>query len=158
MAVPGAARRRHVSLTSAFEAKPEEAQAASGANALRRRSPFTAEQLLTAWDGFMEANNRDHPLYNTMRAHKPQIDPQDRENFKVVVINAVQVGKLEECRAGLLQALRSACHNDYINFTIEVDEHTLIATGMTDSEALRALVERTPAAAEFIQSLKLTLT
>lgn len=152
-----AARGHHVSLSSAFEEKKvaEEVQAVAAAPV--NNTPFTHDQLLALWEQYMAANPKAHLLVNTMRAHTPQPVEGNPTLFTVTVVNQGQVELLTQVRATLLPYLRASLRNDFLDFSILLDENAVTPTAWSDREVLAHLVETNPTLTPFIAELKLTL-
>lgn len=152
--------RGHVSMAAAMQPKPVSTAATVQQPATLRRSAFTHEQLLAAWERYMAANPKAHLLVNTMRAHmpNPSDDASTPELYVVTVVNPGQVELLNQEKPRLLQTLRGEMDNDYFDFRIEVDENAAAPTAWSDRDVLNHMVERSPYLAQFITDLKFTLS
>jgi hypothetical protein len=134
----------------------------------------------------MAANPKAHLLINTMRVHRPELNvaqsagaaqhqqgagtqpqgasPQSAgangaapEMLKITVINPGQVDLLNQERPALLAFLRRELSNDYIDFTLELNENVETPTAWSDKDVLFHLVDQNPQLAAFIKDFKLTL-
>jgi hypothetical protein len=175
-----------VSLSSAFEAPTATVAAATTGAAPQNRRAITAEALNAAWEKYMAANPKAHLLINTMRVHRPELNaaqpagatqhqqgagtqpqgasPQSAgangaapEMLKITVINPGQVDLLNQERPALLAFLRRELSNDYIDFTLELNENVETPTAWSDKDVLFHLVDQNPQLAAFIKDFKLTL-
>ncbi len=128
--------------------------------AQRRRAAFSHDQLLAAWERYMAANPKAHLLVNTMRAHMPAPanNPSMPEAYVVTVVNPGQVELLNQEKPRLLQSLRDAVGNDFLDFRIDVDENAAAPTAWSDRDVLNHMVERSPYLAQFITDFKFTLS
>ncbi|MDE6527877.1 MAG: hypothetical protein K2L78_02375, partial [Muribaculaceae bacterium] len=152
--------RGHVSMAAAMQEKVAPAATVEQQAATLRRTPFSHDQLLAAWERYMAANPRAHLLVNTMRAHIPQPggDASVPEIFVVTVVNPGQVELLNQEKPRLLQSVRDALGNDYFDFRIDVDENAAAPTAWSDRDVLNHMVERSPYLAQFITDFKFTLS
>ena len=108
----------------------------------------------------MAANPKAHLLVNTMRAHMPAPanNPSMPEAYVVTVVNPGQVELLNQEKPRLLQSLRDAVGNDFLDFRIDVDENAAAPTAWSDRYVLNHMVERSPYLAQFITDFKFTLS
>jgi hypothetical protein len=154
-----------VSLSSAFEAPTATVAAATTGAAPQNRRAITAEALNAAWEKYMAANPKAHLLINTMRVHRPELNAAQPagangaapEMLKITVINPGQVDLLNQERPALLAFLRRELSNDYIDFTLELNENVETPTAWSDKDVLFHLVDQNPQLAAFIKDFKLTL-
>jgi hypothetical protein len=162
-----------VSLSSAFEAPTATVAAATTGAAPQNRRAITAEALNAAWEKYMAANPKAHLLINTMRVHRPELNAAQHqqgantqpagtngaapEMLKITVINPGQVDLLNQERPVLLAFLRRELSNDYIDFTLELNENVETPTAWSDKDVLFHLVYQNPQLASFIKDFKLTL-
>ena len=158
--VTGSVARGHVSMAAAMQEKAAPAAATVQQAAQRRRAAFSHDQLLAAWEPYMAANPKAHLLVNTMRAHMPAPanNPSMPEAYVVTVVNPGQVELLNQEKPRLLQSLRDAVGNDFLDFRIDVDENDAAPTAWSDRDVLNHMVERSPYLAQFITDFKFTLS
>ena len=156
----GSVARGHVSMAAAMQEKAAPAAATVQQAAQRRRAAFSHDQLLAAWERYMAANPKAHLLVNTMRAHMPAPanNPSMPEAYVVTVVNPGQVELLNQEKPRLLQSLRDAVGNDFLDFRIDVDENAAAPTAWSDRDVLNHMVERSPYLAQFITDFKFTLS
>lgn len=152
--------KNHVSLTAAFMENNSEPAKTVNSPEQKKRNSFSLDRLLQEWESFMNANPKAHLLFNTMRAHRPT--PADNtsspEMFVITVVNPGQVEVLSREKGRLLEHLRNALGNDFIDFRIELDENAASPTAWSDREVLNHLVETNPNLARFINDFKFTLS
>lgn len=161
----GAPRRRmatvgHVRMSDALADAPQtqDDTPAAASSSPRRREPFTAEQLVAQWEAFIDAHPREHTLVTTMRAHTPAHHEGDpAELFHVTVVNAVQVDQLHQEKPRLLEHLRNALSNDYIDLAFHFDESAILPNAWSDRDVLAHLIDNNPTVSTLVSALKLTL-
>ena len=161
----GAPRRRmatvgHVRMSDALADAPQTQgdTPAAASSSPRRREPFTAEQLVAQWEAFIDAHPREHTLVTTMRAHTPAHREGDpAELFHVTVVNAVQVDQLHQEKPRLLEHLRNALSNDYIDLAFHFDESAILPNAWSDRDVLAHLIDNNPTVSTLVSALKLTL-
>lgn len=114
------------------------------------RRPFSRDELIKAWHGFMEENRAMHILVSAMRSHEPEAESDTA--YRMMVDNPAQQEVVEQAMLQLLGYLRGAVGNSSLTLRTEVvpqGERTRILTSgeflkqvLTENDVLaRALKE-----------------
>ena len=120
------------------------------------REPFTPQQLMTAWNLFIEQNPQEKIIINTMRNSAPQ--QIDDTTYRLVVESEVQATFIESKKSKLLNFLRTEVKNDMLAINVEINATGFKANVMTQRELFNSLSERSENFKEFVQEFKLTLS
>lgn len=131
--------------TQAAQQQAEMQQAASGkphATTTSRREPFTAQQLLQAWQDYIEKHPQEQVIINTMRVAQPvQVDA---ETYRIAVSNLGQVDFMNDHMLSIMNFLRNAVKNDHLSIKIEEDKSAPAPHMWTEREILEDIHSRHP--------------
>ena len=94
----------------------QQATAASASSVPQRTQPFTAEQLQTAWQGYIDNHPQERALCTTMSYALPQ-QAGDAEHYVMTVGSPTEQKNVEEHKEALMAYLCDAIKND--RFTLD---------------------------------------
>lgn len=86
----------------------------------KQRNAFTDEQFAEAWTAAANALHDDAHAANTMLNFKPQRNAD--EQFQVKVFNTLQQKDFDKYKSQILSSLRTNLKNDFIDFSVIVDD------------------------------------
>lgn len=139
------------------EAQPQSPDAP--ATTPHKTTPFTAEQLLSAWDAYAEALQPNRPSICTlMKAIRPE--PTADFALRLPVENAMQEEMLKPELQALLNNLKRELGNTLISFRFELVEPNLRAQAnklYTQGDKLRDMTSRNPLIAKLQERLDLQI-
>lgn len=121
-----------------------------------RRNPFSDDALLSAWETYIQTHPTAHILVNTMRAATPR--RTDTTSFVIAVQNQMQLDMMTENRPELLSFLHDRLQNDFVDFSIIINEGEMPRHALSDRELLETLVKEFPAMARLIDGFQLRLS
>ncbi len=130
-------------------------QAAPATQATHRSAPFTAQQLLGAWNDYMKQHPEEKVIINTMRNSLPQRVTDDQ--YLIEVDNDAQVEFMENSMRNLLKFLRNAVNNDMLAIDVKLRKGGLRPTVMTDREIVENLRKSNPDFNQFIKDFELSM-
>ncbi len=87
---------------------------------VKQRNAFTDEQFAEAWTAAANALHDDAHAANTMLNFKPQRNAD--EQFQVKVFNTLQQKDFDKYKSQILNSLRTNLKNDFIDFSVIVDD------------------------------------
>ncbi len=87
---------------------------------VKQRNAFTDEQFAEAWTAAANALHDDAHAANTMLNFKPQRNAD--EQFQVKVFNTLQQKDFDKYKSQILSSLRTNLKNDFIDFSVIVDD------------------------------------
>ncbi len=130
-------------------------QAAPAAQATHRNAPFTAQQLLGAWNDYMKQHPEEKVIINTMRNSLPQRVTDDQ--YQIEVDNEAQVEFMEDSMRNLLKFLRNAVNNDMLAIDVKLRKGGPRPTVMTDREIVENMRKSNPDFNQFIKDFELSM-
>ena len=122
----------------------------------RRLSAFTHEQMLAAWNEYIEKHPTEKVIINTMRAALPT-----RINdtlYEIQVENVGQVEFIKTRQTEIVEFLRQRLDNDMVAIDIKVSEvQGTNKKFWTSREVIEDMVQRNPQVRDMVQKLGLSL-
>ena len=106
--------------TAAATAAPEAPATPTVQAEPKQRNAFTDEQFAEAWTAAANALHDDAHAANTMLNFKPQRKAD--EQFQVKVFNTLQQKDFDKYKSQILSSLRTNLKNDFIDFSVIVDD------------------------------------
>lgn len=97
------------------------APAPAAAATTLRNEPFTGEQLLEAWNGYIEAHPQERALVTTMSYSQPKRGDSD-VHYVMTVGSPTEQKNVEEHKTGLMKFLCDAVKNDGLTLDVMVSE------------------------------------
>lgn len=120
-----------------------------------RNAPFTSEQLVTAWQHFIQQNPKEIILLSAMSNSVPT--KIDEGTYQIEVENNVQVEALSSNMNKLLQFLRDEVGNDMVSLDIKLSPKGVSTMAKTDREIVEDMRDRNPQFAQMIKDFKLSM-
>ena len=120
-----------------------------------RNAPFTSEQLVTAWQHFIQQNPKEIILLSAMSNSVPT--KIDEGTYQIEVENNVQVEALSSNMNKLLQFLRDEVGNDMVSLDIKLSPKGVSTMAKTDREIVEDMRDRNPKFAQMIKDFKLSM-
>lgn len=153
------ASRPHVSMRDAFAPGKSTEQAAAESQRTLRDKPFSDDDLIRAWEQYMDSNRRAHVLINTMRASRPLRQAGGTPAaLKMTVANQPQVDVMLQEMPRLLEFLHNTLGNDLITLDVAVSDDPNSPAGWSDRDLLQHIVDNNPHARDFITDFRLTIS
>ena len=128
---------------------------ATGGDGTTNHSPFTAEELIAAWNDYIAKNSHEKVVINTMRTSLPQ--RIDDDTYQIVVESEVQVNFIENSKSKILKFLRKALKNDFFALNVVVSQAGPKAATMTKRELVNDFANRNQNLKQLITDFKLAL-
>ena len=100
---------------------PATQQPVAAPAAQQRTQPFTAEQLLAAWQGFIDQHPQERALCTTMAYAQPH-QGDNEEHYVMIVGSPTEQKNVEEHREALMRFLCDAVKNDRFVLDVKVSE------------------------------------
>ena len=149
----GNGQRIMVNVTSA----PAAAQPSAAAAAPQRVQPFTAEQLQTAWQGYIDQHPQERALCTTMSYALPQ-QGEGAEHYVMVVGSPTEQKNVEEHKEALVRFLCDALKNDRLTLDVKVSEVPIDTPKiLSPREVVEQIKEHNPAFTQFLKDFDLGL-
>lgn len=121
-----------------------------------RNGDYTEFDFTQAWEKFRDEHPKEHILYHTMRAGRPELTGERR--YTMHVVNEVQRQTMEEWITPLTQWLRDRLGNDTVTIDVVVKEGGTPLHVLNDRELLGTLMEENPMLKNFVETLELKLS
>lgn len=151
--------RPHVSMRDAFAPGKSTEKTAIRMKRTLRDKPFTDDDLIRAWEQYMDSNRRAHVLINTMRASRPLRETEGSgAALKMTVANQPQVDIMLQEMPRLLEFLHNTLANDHITIDVAVSDDPNSPAGWSDRDLLQHIVDTNPHALDFISDFRLTIS
>lgn len=133
--------------------KPGNAQESSPA--VERQASFTQEQLLKAWQDYIDSHQQEKVVVNTMRTSLPK--PLNDVTYEMTVENSGQVEFMNNNMARIMAFLREAVKNDRLSIMVKVGDKGPAPHIWTDREIVNDIKSRNPEFEQIIKDFKLGL-
>ena len=129
----------------------------AGNNVPQRTQPFTAEQMLAAWQNYIDQHPQERALCTTMSYALPQ--PGDNEEHYVMVVGSPAEQKsVEEHKASLVQFLCNDLKNDRLTLDIKVSEVPIDTPKiLSPREVVEQIKQHNPEFTRFLKDFDLGL-
>ena len=123
----------------------------------RRTQPFTLEQLLAAWNGYMEDHPHERALVTTMSYAQPQRGDSD-EHYVMVVGSPNEQKNVEEHKTELMRYLSDAVNNDGLTLDVKVSEVPIDTPKiLSPREVVEQIKQNNPNFTQFLKDFDLGL-
>ena len=150
----GNATRIMVNVPNGGAAQP---QAATASAAPQRTEPFTAEQLLAAWTGYIEDHPQERALITTMSYATPKRGDND-EHYVMIVGSPAEQKNVEEHKEAMLHFLCDAVKNDRLTLDVKVSDVPINSPKiLSPREVVEQIKEHNPDFTQFIKDFDLGL-
>ena len=135
----------------------QQATAASASSVPKRTQPFTAEQLQTAWQGYIDNHPQERALCTTMSYALPQ-QAGDAEHYVMTVGSPTEQKNVEEHKEALMGYLCDAIKNDRFTLDIKVSEVPIDTPKiLSPREVVEQIKEHNPNFTQFLKDFDLGL-
>ena len=135
----------------------QQATAASASSVPQRTQPFTAEQLQTAWQGYIDNHPQERALCTTMSYALPQ-QAGDAEHYVMTVGSPTEQKNVEEHKEALMGYLCDAIKNDRFTLDIKVSEVPINTPKiLSPREVVEQIKEHNPNFTQFLKDFDLGL-
>ena len=123
----------------------------------QRTQPFTGEQLLSAWNDYIEEHPQERALVTTMSYAKPQQGDGD-EHYVMIVGSPTEQKNVEEHKEAIVRFLCDALLNDRLILDVKVSE-TPIDTPkiLSPREVVEEIKQHNPEFNQFLKDFNLGL-
>lgn len=123
----------------------------------QRTQPFTAEQLVEAWNVYIEEHPQERALVTTMNYAQPQRGDSD-EHYVMIVGSPTEQRHVEEHKEALLRFLCDAVKNDRLALEVKVSD-TPIDTPkiLSPREVVEEIKQHNPDFNQFLKDFNLGL-
>lgn len=88
----------------------------------QRTEAFTVEQLLEAWQDYMDQHPQEKALLTTMSYAKPQPEGNGGEHYVMTVASPTEQKNVEEHKAALMKFLTDAVKNDRLTLDVKLSD------------------------------------
>ena len=141
----------NVSTPEAAAAKPVQAAVP------QRTQPFTGEQLLSAWNQYIEEHPQERALVTTMSYAQPQ-QADSEEHYVMIVGSPTEQKHVDEHKEALVRFLCDAVKNDRLTLDVKVSE-TPIDTPkiLSPREVVEEIKQHNPGFNQFLKDFNLGL-
>ena len=124
---------------------------------VQRTQSFTVEQLLEAWQGYIDQHPQERALATTMSYATPQRADSD-EHFVMVVGSPTEQKHVEEHKEALLSFLSDALNNDRIILDVKVSEVPIETPKiLSPREVVEQIKSHNPGFNQFLKDFELGL-
>jgi hypothetical protein len=135
----------------------QQATAATASSVPQRTQPFTAEQLQTAWQGYIDNHPQERALCTTMSYALPQ-QAGDAEHYVMTVGSPTEQKNVEEHKEALMGYLCDAIKNDRFTLDIKVSEVPIDTPKiLSPREVVEQIKEHNPNFTQFLKDFDLGL-
>lgn len=136
-------------------ATPEAAPTDTPATSSVRREPFTADQLLKAWDKYIETHPHEQVIINTMIMSKPvQVD---ETTYELLVNSQAQLQFMNDNMSKIIAFMHDEMNNDMLTITVKESPVASERKIWTPREVVNNIRERNPKFTQFIKDFELGL-
>ena len=124
---------------------------------VQRTQSFTVEQLLEAWQGYIDQHPQERALATTMSYATPQRADSD-EHFVMVVGSPTEQKHVEEHKEALLSFLSDALNNDRIILDVKVSDVPIETPKiLSPREVVEQIKSHNPGFNQFLKDFELGL-
>ena len=146
----------HILINSTAQGAVEEKAAVQEpAHADSRQEPFTREQLLKAWQDYIDTHQQEKVVINTMRTSLPR--QVNDVTYSITVENSGQVEFMKNSLMNIMTFLRDAVRNDRLSIEVKQGEKGPAPHIWTDREIINDIKSRNPEFENIIKDFKLGL-
>ncbi len=130
-------------------------QPTSDTNNAKRTTPFTLDQLKSAWVGQIEHFEKEERFKAMMTTYELVQDSEYK--FHITVDNQLQRKEFAKFGKQLMDRVRDVLQNDMIQLRVEVAEYAPTQVAYTSSEKYKILTQQNPHLEELRQRLNLQI-
>jgi len=134
----------------------QQAQQEATTASTTRNQPFTTQQLMQAWQAYIDQHPQEKALLTTMHYAKPvQLDSE--LHYGLTVSSPGEVKNIDEHKAQLMQFLHDALNNDLLTLDITMSEEVAPPKALSPLEIVEEMKAREPAAIDFLRDFDVIL-
>ncbi len=123
-----------------------------------RSQPFTADQLQTAWQGYIDQHPQERALCTTMSYAVPQPSGDIAEHYVMTVGSPTEQKNVEEYKQAILHFLCDELQNDRITLDVKVSDVPIDTPKiLSPREVVEQIKEHTPGFTQFLKDFDLGL-
>ena len=133
----------------------ENAQSTGEINSAKRTTPFTIDQLKSAWVGQVKHFEHEERFKAMLTTYELVQDSEYK--FHITVDNQLQKKEFAKFGKQMMDRVRNALKNDLIELRVEVAEYVATQAAYTSSEKYKILNQQNPQLEELRQRLNLQI-
>ena len=132
-------------------------QQQTAATTPQRTQPFTAQQLLDAWQSYIDQHPQERALCTTMAYATPQ-PGSSPEHYVMTVGSPAEQKNVEEYKTALLKFLSDAVKNDRLMLDVKVSEVPIDTPKiLSPREVVEQIKQHNPNFTQFLKDFDLGL-
>ena len=136
---------------------PVTQQQTAAATAQQRTQPFSPQQLLDAWQGYIDQHPQERALCTTMSYATPQ-PGSDAEHYVMTVGSPAEQKNVEEHKEALMHFLSDAVSNDRLTLDIKVSDVPIDTPKiLSPREVVEQIKQHNPNFTQFLKDFDLGL-
>ena len=133
-------------------------QTTAGAGKQLRTQAFTADQLQTAWQAYIDQHPQERALCTTMSYALPKAEGDNAEHYVITVASPTEQKNVEEHKEALLQFLSDAVKNDRLVLDVKVSEVPMDTPKiLSPREVVEQIKQHNPNFTQFLKDFDLGL-
>ena len=133
-------------------------QTTAGAGKQLRTQAFTADQLQTAWQAYIDQHPQERALCTTMSYALPKAEGDNAEHYVMTVASPTEQKNVEEHKEALLQFLSDAVKNDRLVLDVKVSEVPMDTPKiLSPREVVEQIKQHNPNFTQFLKDFDLSL-
>ena len=124
----------------------------------QRTEAFTDEQLLEAWQEYIDQHPQEKALLATMSYARPQPSGEGGEHYVITVAGPTEQKTVEEHKEALLKFLGNAVKNDLITLDVKVSDVPMDTPKiLSPREVVEQIKQHNPNFTQFLKDFDLGL-
>lgn len=154
---PKAVRPQRVYINNVEAAKQQASQQATSTKPKQevRQQPFTHQQLLEAWQQYINTHTHEQLIVNTMQMAKPE--PVNDTLYEIHVASQGQMEFFESNKANIMAFLRDQVGNDMLAIDVKLAEDNGEHRIWTPREVVEGLKQHNAGFVKFLKDYQLGL-
>ena len=133
-------------------------QTTAGAGKQLRTQAFTANQLQTAWQAYIDQHPQERALCTTMSYALPKAEGDNAEHYVMTVASPTEQKNVEEHKEALLQFLSDAVKNDRLVLDVKVSDVPIDTPKiLSPREVVEQIKQHNPNFTQFLKDFDLGL-
>ncbi|MBP3738514.1 MAG: DNA polymerase III subunit gamma/tau [Muribaculaceae bacterium] len=152
---PEAAAPTRVLINKSTTTQQVQEPTATYSNVGARREPFTHEQLIEAWKGYIKAHPHEQVVINTMLMAEPQ--RVDDTTYEIYVENQGQISFMQSCMHSIMEFLHNELNNDMLALNVKLNENVTEKRIWTPREIVENIKQHNPKFNKFLIDFQLGL-
>ena len=133
-------------------------QTTAGVGKQLRTQAFTADQLQTAWQAYIDQHPQERALCTTMSYALPKAEGDNAEHYVMTVASPTEQKNVEEHKEALLQFLSDAVKNDRLVLDVKVSDVPMDTPKiLSPREVVEQIKQHNPNFTQFLKDFDLGL-